>query len=171
MDPLLLTLRLIHVLAGALWLGFAIFIAFYLGPAMDDGGPEGGKIMVSLQRRGLPTAIPLLALATVLSGMWLFWRISGGQFSDYLRSPTGLTLAIGWLVSILAFAVGMAVTRPAMMKVGELMQSLAGAANPAEREQILATAAGLRSRASVAGRVGGVMLILTAASMAVARYL
>ena len=118
MDPLQLTLRLIHVLAGSFWVGFAIFVAFYLGPALDDLGPESGKVMGALQRRGMSTALPLLALATVASGVWLYWRASGQMFTSYLASSTGMTLGIGGLAAVLAFLLAMTVTRPTMMKVG-----------------------------------------------------
>ena len=51
MELLLLVLRLVHVVGGILWVGFAVFVPFYLAPAIAEVGPDGGKVMAALQRR------------------------------------------------------------------------------------------------------------------------
>ena len=50
MDPLLIAFRLIHVVAGILWVGFAVFVPFYLSPALAEAGPDSAKVMAALQR-------------------------------------------------------------------------------------------------------------------------
>jgi uncharacterized membrane protein len=45
MTTFYLTVRFLHVFAGALWLGMAIFSAFFLMPAIKEVGPDGGKVM------------------------------------------------------------------------------------------------------------------------------
>ena len=74
MDPLVIVLRLIHVVAGALWVGMVTFVTYYLQPALQEAGPEGGKVMAALQRRGIMTVMPILAVATLVSGLWLYLR-------------------------------------------------------------------------------------------------
>lgn len=171
MDLVLLLLRLIHVVSGILWVGFGVFTPLMLAPALAEVGPEGGKVMAALQRRGLTTLLPILALATMLSGFWLYWRVSGGSLSAFVASRTGLTLAIGGLLSVLAYALGMTITRPAMMRANAALQSLASAATAEERESIQVTVGRLRSRSARVSRWIAVMLLLAAASMAVGRYL
>ena len=61
MAVLTALLRLVHIVAGILWVGFAAFLPFYLVPAVAEAGPEAGKIMGALQRRGLMTVLPALA--------------------------------------------------------------------------------------------------------------
>ena len=43
MNWLVVLLRLVHVLAGVLWVGFAVFVPAYLGPAIQETGPDGGN--------------------------------------------------------------------------------------------------------------------------------
>ncbi len=170
MDLILLILRLIHILGGTLWVGFGVFVPLVLAPALGELGPEAGKVMAALQRRGLTTLLPLLALATTLSGLWLYWRVGGVAVSEFLMSRRGLALAAGSLLAIVAYALGMAITRPAMMRVNAALQELATAA-ASERERIQAAVARLRNRGAVAGQWGSVLLLASAACMAVARYL
>jgi len=164
-----LILRLIHIVGGTLWVGFALFLSLMLTPALGELGPDAGKVMGALQRRGLTTLLPWLAVATMLSGFWLYWRVSGGTLGAYLASPQGLALAGGGVVAVLAYAVGMTVTRPATMQVTAAMQGLA-AATPEERERIMATVARLRARGAVGSRWVTILLFLALGAMAVARY-
>ena len=170
MDPFLLILRWVHILGGSLWVGFAVFVTFMLAPAIDDAGPGAAGIMPALGRRGMMTVLPLLALGTVLSGIGLFWKVAGGQFGSYLRTPTGLVLCLSGIAAILAYLVGILVTRPAMMAAAAILQSLADGPDE-ERAQRLATANQLRARGALAGKYGSGLLLLAATGMAVARYM
>ena len=170
MDPLMLALRWIHVVAGSLWAGAAVFIAFVLQPAIDDAGPGAASIMPALRRRGIMTVLPLLALATILSGMGLFWMVGGGDFRGFMGSATGVALSLGGLAAFLAFLIGILVMRPSMMGAASIFQSVASA--PAEEQAgRLAAAAELRTRAARAARYVGILLLLAATAMSVARYL
>jgi uncharacterized membrane protein len=169
MDPLLLTLRLIHILAGTLWVGIAVFNPFFLMPALQEAGPEGGKVMTILQRRGLMTLLPLLAVLTILSGLGLFWRVSGAV-TEYFRSPTAHTLSLGAVCAIVAFLIGMIVTRPAMLRAGTAMQSLAPSTPPEERARVMAEVQRLRIRGAKSAQVVAMLLLLAAGLMGVARY-
>ena len=171
MDILVVVLRLVHIVGGCLWVGFAVFVAFYLAPAVQDAGPDGGKVMGALQRRGILTVLPLLAALTLLSGIWLFWRVSGGQVHAFMASGVGMTLGLGALSAIVAYVLGMTIMRPSMMKAMAAMQSMANASTPEERESLMQTGARYRARGAVAGRVVAVLLILATAAMAVARYI
>lgn len=169
MDPLLLVLRLFHVLLGAFWAGALIFNALFLVPSIRDAGPDGAKVVAGLLRRRFLDIMPFVAALTILSGLWLYWRMSGGLQAVYVWSGTGVTLAVGGLAAVLAFAIGVGVLRPAMLRAVSLAQAAAQAGSPA-REAQLATAQALRLRAAAAGRVVALLLALAVAAMAVARY-
>lgn len=166
---MIILLRLLHIVSGGLWVGMAVFTAFYLGPALDDAGPAAGSVMPALARRGLATVLPALALVTVLSGGWLYWRVAGGDVGQYLASGPGAVFAVSAAIAIVAYVLGLSVTRPAMMRVAGIMQA-AAALPPDQRAAHLAEAAQWKARGAWAGRVGGVLLILALAGMAVARY-
>ena len=171
MDPLVIVLRLIHVVGGALWVGMATFVTYYLQPAVQEVGPDGGKVMAAIQRRGIMTLMPILAVLTLVSGLWLYMRAAGGQHGAYARSGPGMAFGLGGLAAILAWLTGMLVMRPAMLKAMTLAQSLGASASAEERQRIGAESQRLRARAAVAGKATTHLLFLAIAAMAVARYL
>jgi hypothetical protein len=170
MDPLLLLLRLLHVGLGALWVGMAVFTTVFMTPAIQDAGPDGGKVMAALQRRGIMTVLPALAVGTLVSGMWLYWRDSGGLRPEFVTSGVGLAFGLGGLASLVAYGIGMAVLRPSMMRAAALAQGMGGLSEP-ERQARLAEAQALRARGAAAGQAVAGLLLFALAAMAVARYL
>jgi hypothetical protein len=170
-DVLLVVLRLVHVVFGAIWVGMAVFASMFLGPAIQDAGPEGGKVMAALQRRGVMTVLPLLGLGTLISGLWLYWRMSAGLHPGVLTSRVGLAFGFGGLAALAAFALGVAVARPAMERAGMLAQSAQSGRDDAERQGLMAEVGKLRARSVAAGRLSAWLLIVAAAAMSVARYL
>jgi len=169
MDPIVLILRLVHVIAGTLWVGIAAFNPFFLMPALLEAGPEGGKVMVVLQRRGLMTLLPLLALLTILSGLLLFWRVSANM-AGFFTSPGGHTLSLGAALAIVAFVIGIAITRPAMLRAGAAMQSLSPETPAEARARVMAEVERLRQRAGRSAQLLAVLLLISAGLMAVWRY-
>lgn len=171
MDILLIVLRLVHVVMGAVWVGIAVMQAFFLGPALEDIGPDAGKMMAALQRRGLITAIPILALLTLISGFWLYYRDSMGFQPAYSMSPIGMAYGFGGAVALLAFVLGMTIMRPSMNRAIELGQSLGTVTDAAERQQRMAEMQKLRTRGATISRLMAGLLLFTVGAMAVARYL
>jgi hypothetical protein len=147
------------------------FVTYFLQPALQETGPEGGKVMAAVQRRGIMTLMPILAASTLISGLWLYLRAAGGQHGEYARSGPGMAFGLGGLAAIAAFAIGMIVMRPAMMKAMAMAQSIGPSATPDERQRVGAEAQRLRTRAAVAGKAVNHLLFFAVAAMAVARYL
>ena len=170
MSPLLIVLRLLHIVSACVWVGFAVFTAFFLGPAIQDAGPGATVIMPALARRRLMTILPALALTTILSGLWLYWHLSGAALGTYLQTATGATLAVGAGCAIVAYGLGILITRPSMLRAAALAQNLESA-SAEERTRRLGEAARLRSRGTQSGRYVAVLVLLAAATMAIARYL
>jgi hypothetical protein len=169
-DPLLLSFRLLHIVAGVLWVGFAVFTALYLGPAVQEVGPDGGKVMLALQRRKLLTVLPLLALGTLLSGFWLYWKVSMGFAPSYMGSRVGMTIGTGAVAALAGYALGIAVMRPAILKAMALSQPPAVPESDADRAARMAMAGRYRARAAAMGRIVSALLLLATAAMAIARY-
>lgn len=171
MDHLMVALRLVHVVSAVLWVGIMFFTVFFLMPAVQEAGPEGGKVMKALAGRGLMTFVPVVALTTVITGVWLYWRASMGFDLDWIHSATGETFALGGFSAIIAYVLGITIVRPSMMRSATIMQSLSGVTDDAERERKVSEAERLRTRSRVAGRVVAGLLLFSTAAMAVARYL
>jgi hypothetical protein len=136
---------------------------------MRDAGPDAAKVLAGLMRRRFLDIMPLVAFVTILAGLWLYWKDSSGFQASFMGSPFGIMIGLGALTGLVAFAVGLAVLRPAMLRAFALAQAAAAAAPP-EREAQLAQVQALRMRAAIAGRVVAVLLALAAAAMALARY-
>jgi len=166
---MLLTMRLLHVVLGIFWAGTIVFNALYLQPAMADAGPDGAKVMASLMRRHFLVVMPVVGFVTIVSGLWLYWHVSAGFQADYMGSSTGMAIGVGTIAALAAFAIGVGILRPAMMRAGALSQAAMQAPAP-ERDAHLATAQALRMRAAIAGRVVAALLTIAAITMAVARY-
>jgi uncharacterized membrane protein len=170
MDVTMVLLRLLHVGLGVFWVGTMIFNAAFLGPSVRDAGPDGAKVMAGIMQRRFMDIMPIVALITVLSGLWLYWKASGGLQPAYVHSAPGITFAVGGVLGIIAYAVGITVVRPSMMNAVRLGPTVAQA-SPAERDALAARVQAYRARAMGAGKVVAVLLGLAAAAMGVARYL
>lgn len=171
MDVLVVVLRLVHVVFGVFWAGTLILFATFLIPAIQETGPDGGKVMAALQRRGLMNVIPVAAVLTVASGIWLYWRLSDGFSNAWMTSRYGHAMAGGGALAVIALAIGLAVMRPAALRVNALAGAMA--ANPDDPANVArgAEAQRLRQRVAAAGKVVAILLALATAAMAVGRYM
>ena len=157
MNWLMIVLRLIHVGGGAMWVGMMAFMTFYLTPALAEVGPqESGKVMAALQKQRIMIVMPIIALLTIGSGLWLMMHLYGGA-SGFASSRMGMALNVGAASAILAFIIGIVVMRPLMMKSMTTT-------DPAEAQR-------LRARGATLSRAVARLLMLALGAMAVARYL
>ncbi|MFN0182057.1 MAG: hypothetical protein ACKVZ0_24905 [Gemmatimonadales bacterium] len=170
MDPVIVTARVLHIGLGTFWAGAMIFNAAFLLPAMRDAGPDSAKVAAGLMRRNFMNVVPTVAVLTLLSGFYLLGKASVGFGPGYMGSPIGIAFSTGMLASLLAFAIGITMMRPAMMKAATLGQTLA-TATPADRERIGAEIQALRARAGSAAKAVAWLLGIAVITMAVGRYL
>jgi len=171
MDFYVVVLRLLHIVFGVLWVGFACFVPFILMPSLMDTGPAAGPVMGAIQRRGLPKIMSAFAGITILAGFLLLWRVSGGFKPEYMGSHVGIGLSTGALAALIAFAIGMVMVRPAMTRAATLSESLGSATSDADRAAIMATVGALRARGAAGARWVAWLLLVAVAAMAAARYL
>jgi hypothetical protein len=106
----------------------------------------------------------------MISGIWLYLRAAAGMHAEFARTPVGMAFGLGGLLAIVAYALGIAMVRPSMLRAAALSQS-AATAKPEAQQALRAENVRLRARGARTSRLVGAMLILAAAAMAVARYL
>ncbi|HEY7895586.1 MAG TPA: hypothetical protein VIC24_11880 [Gemmatimonadaceae bacterium] len=169
MSVLTIVLRLVHIVDGVLWVGFAVFGAFFLLPTIAETGAEGGKVMLALQRRHLLTVFPIFALLTVISGIWLYGR-AARMAPGFGGSHMGMTLGFGGVCALIALFVGMLVVTPSMNRAVATAQQAAQAATNDERQALMALSAQRRARAARGSQIATLLLIIAACAMAVGRY-
>ena len=166
----MLILRLVHILAGVFWAGTIFFMVLYLEPSARAAGPDAAKVMGGIQKRGLMTVLPIVALLTILSGVDLYRRLSVGFEPAWINSRIGLTYGTGAIVSIIALAIGFFVMRPATIRAGQMAASIPTISDETDRQRAQGTVAQLRGRARSALRVVAVLLAVAVVTMAVGRY-
>jgi uncharacterized membrane protein len=170
-DLYVIVLRIVHILAGVFWVGSAAFFFFFVEPTAKRLGPQAGPVMQELMvRRKVPIFITASSGLTVLAGVLLYWRSSGGLDVDWITSAPGLAFTVGGLAAIGAFAMGLAVIKPAVDRMGALGAEIAasgGPPSPQQGAQLLA----LETRLRNVGRIDIVLLTLAVLTMATARYL
>jgi hypothetical protein len=165
-----LILRMIHILCGVYWAGTLLFVATLLQPSVADAGPEGGKVMQALMRRRYLDIMPVIAVLTILSGLELYRRVSGGFATAWISSRPGMTITIGAVVSLVAFTIGMSVLRPSAKRMGPLVQRAQQLPEGPDRDAALADVGRLRRRTALGGRWVAGLLAIAVIGMAVARY-
>ena len=156
MNWLMIVLRFVHIGAGAMWVGMMAFMTFYLTPALNEVGPDAGKVMQALQKQKIMIVMPVIALLTIISGAWMMMRLFAGP-SDFAASRMGMALNVGAAAAIIAFLIGVIVMRPMMMKSMTTT-------DPAEAQK-------LRARGAALSQWVARLLMLALGAMAVARYL
>ena len=175
MNPSLMALlRLVHIVAGIFWVGATIFLASFLLPAARAVGPGAGPLMTQLmERRRLQFWINIAMTLAILAGFALYGldsSMAGGAFG---RSRMGMMLGLGALLAIAAAGVDGAVGRPTGRKLGELAQRMqetqrAGGPPPAD---LVAASQPLQAKLARALNIMSILLLLSSATMAIARYL
>lgn len=169
MDFAMIIARILHVVLGVIWVGSMFLLSAFLIPSLGDVGPDGSKVVAALARRKFMVFLPVVGIITMLSGLYLYWRVSAGFAPEYMRSGPGQTYGIGAALAIIAFVLGVTITRPAMVKAMQLAQT-AMSASPTEREAIMAQAQALRARSASVGRVILALLLGATLAMSIGRY-
>ena len=170
MSGLFLSVRVLHILFGALWLGGATLLSFFLMPALRDAGPEGGRVMMGLIRRGLAAFIPSIAGLTVLSGIYLYWHFTDG-FSPVVSASMGARVfGAGGVLGLVAAIIGGSVVGRSIKNAVGFMTQAAGAKDADARASLMQRAGQLRQRAATGGLIVSVLLIITIILMAIGHY-
>jgi hypothetical protein len=168
-EPVVLILRLVHVMGGAFWFGAALLMAVFIEPAAAELGPDGGRFLQKLMAtRRLAAVMTGAAAATVLAGLGLFIRDSGLAPGWVLSGP-GLGFLGGGLAGLGAFGLGFFFTRPAAEELSALGRRLAGGGPP--EPELLKRVGQLEAALRRYSLAGAALLVGAVALMAVARYL
>jgi len=99
----------------------------------------------------------------------LIWKVSGGLQTIWLSTKNGKVLTTGGVLAIIAFLIGMTVSRPATVKIAKIGKSVASKGGPPTLAQ-LAELGMLGKRLSTASRIIAFLLIFAMVGMSVFRY-
>ena len=166
MNGLMIVLRLVHVVAGVLWVGTALLNTFFLGPTVAATGEVGQKFMAHLVAQAhLRARITLASYLTVFAGASLYWIDSRAFTSAWQASGPGLGFGIGGLAGLVGFGFGQLVSKHAT-----LLAKLAGQLHGAPSPEQAATMRQASSKMTSASWISTAFLIVALALMGTARY-
>lgn len=169
-GPVLLLMRVVHVLCGVLWVGAAVFLAFFIIPSVREAGPGAGPFMQKLGARRPPTYMMTLAVLTVLSGFGLYWRDSKGfQSHEWLRSGSAMVFGLGGVLALFILILGATVISPAGKRMGDIAAQMQAGGGPPPAE-LIAEMQRVQARLARSNTIAAVTLIVSTLCMAVARY-
>lgn len=171
MDTYMVVLRMVHILAGAFWVGAALVVFVFLQPAAREVGPAAGPLMMHLaQKKRLPDIVLGAAGITILAGLLMYWQVSDGFDPDWIGSTYGVAITLGALSAIVAVALGGSIVRPSMTAAAAIGREVATSGGPPTPEQA-AKIEVLQDRVRTTGKVIIPLLVFATAAMASARYL
>jgi uncharacterized membrane protein len=168
----MLVFRLLHIVAGVLWVGAAFLFVGFIGPSAAEVGPSAGPLLHAVvKKRKVAKVITGLSIVTVLAG-WVMWFRNLDQFGslgDWLGTNFGLVLTIGGVIATVAavegsIGVGRNVER--MVDLSDEIAASGGPPSPEQQSQIQRVGAEIEKF----GKIDLVLLLLAVASMATARY-
>lgn len=170
MNAYIIGLRIIHIVAGTLWVGSAIFYFLFVEPIVKTLGPVAPKFMQDLiDRRRYPLFMNVVSALTVLAGLLLYWNTSGGLQIAWVRTGPGLGFTLGSLVALAVYALGFFMLKPRAERMGQLGQEIgraAGPPTPAQTDELRK----LEEEMASIGRWDAILLTISLIAMATARY-
>ena len=168
---LFLSMRVLHVVLAGAWLGAAMLATLYLGPAIQELGPAGAPVLATMVRRGVVAYMASIGGLTVVTGIYLFWRFTGGFDPAVSASRAGMAFSIGALTGVIALAIGGSVVGRGVKKIAALGAQAAALPEGPERAAIMSSTNALRERAAMALKIVVFQLFISMATMALGHYI
>jgi hypothetical protein len=168
---LFLSMRALHVVLAGAWLGAAMFLALYLVPVVREMGPAGGPVLKALVRRGVVKYMASIGGLTVVTGVYLFWRFTGGFDPAISASHAGMAFSVGALTGLIALILGGSMVGASAKKLVALDAQAARMPEGAERAALMKTTDGVRARFVTFGRIVVLLLLVSMVAMALGHYI
>src|SRR5207248_1392427 len=165
-----LSVRIVHVLLAAAWLGTTAFLYLFLEPALKEMGEASGPVLGVLARRRIPVYTNSIGGITVLTGIWLYWRFTGHFDPEISKTMAARVFGTGGAAGLLAVIVSGAIAGRAAKRMSTLAVAAMSLPAGAERASKLAQVAAARQRALIAGRIVLVPQIIALACMTIGHY-
>lgn len=164
-----ITLRLVHIVSGVLWVGAATMLAAYVLPAARSSDTGLRFLRELIWVRNLPRYLNVVLGLSIVSGLILYGNLVVLTQGAWARTRHGIVLGVGGMSAIIAAAIATFMAAPAIHRALELAEKGASPTETAAREHQVVVSAALR-RYTVAMWVVVALLLAAAAMMAISRY-
>jgi uncharacterized membrane protein len=166
----LIVLRFFHVISSVCWAGGGFIFFLFVEPTAKAMAPMGMEfIQHMVVKRRFSIFMVIASTLTVLSGALLVWQAASGHWLAWLQTGPGLGFALGSLVGIVVYCVGMFMVNPRALRLAKIGDEIQAAGGPPTPEQG-AELHKLDKEMSTYSRVDFLLVALSLALMATARY-
>lgn len=136
----LIVLRLVHVVASMCWAGGGFIFFLFIEPTAKTLAPMGMQFVQHMvNKRRFSIFMVISSTLTVLSGALLVWQAASGHWLAWLQTGPGLGFALGSLVGIVVYFIGMFGVNPRakrLAQIGAQIQAAGGAPTPAQGAEL-----------------------------------
>lgn len=165
-----LAIRAAHVLLAATWLGAVGFMVWFVLPAMKESGPAAAPMMGAIARRGLNAFMAVLGGVTVLTGFYLYWRLTGGFDPALSATRSAMVFGTGGIAGLISVIIGGAVVGRSLERMGVLGGKAMALPEGPERAGLMKQSNAARDRGITAARIVLVLQMIALVCMAVGHY-
>ena len=164
----IITLRLLHIVLGAFWVGTAVFVAAALEPALRAAAPGVRGPFLSRLSRGIGHMLVASAVITLAAGVVLALRLRQDSLGAWFDTGWGVAMLVGFIVSVIALGTSLIAGSTAgdLARVDE--QAAVDAGGSPDEAGSRAEELGSRFRAAV--RWTAVLTVVGVGTMAAARF-
>jgi len=136
MDYYLLLLRILHIGAGAYWVGSTLLLAVIISPALKEIGESGQKFVDYLiNKKRFGTEAAGAGGMAGLAGLLLYWRDTGGLTSAWMTSSVGIGFGVGAVLGLIAFIFGILTDRK-LKAMAQLREQIGNAPSEEQMSQL-----------------------------------
>lgn len=167
MDPLMVSLRILHIVSGVFWVGLVFFNVLVLTPRLRALGPTiQSPVMGAL----VPAMVPFLivsAVITIGSGVAMTLIMRWGALNTLLVTGWGWAILLGFVTTLAATIIGFGIIIPTGYRLVALAGSIEGRPPSPEEAQQLGR---LGARIGTLMLTNFVLFLIAVGTMAAARY-
>ncbi len=146
------------------------FLYIFLSPALDEIGAAGPPLMSALARRQIHAFMSTAGGLAVLTGIWLYWRFTGGFDPATSATMGARVFGAGGAAGILSLILGGAVVGRAARRMSALAAQAMALPDGAERAAVLAQIVRVKRRTSTAGNIVLALQAIALLCMAIGHY-
>ncbi len=163
-------LRLVHIMAGAFWVGAALMMTFFISPTVNATQDSGRNFMRHFMGK---TKFNLVmwsaALLTVIAGSILYWIDSSALQSSWMSTGPGIGYSISAMFAFFGLLVGVFQNRNSngMAALGGQIHAQGSPPSPEQASQMQKFGKAL----ALGGKLNALFLTLATLGMAIARFM
>ncbi len=167
MDPLMISMRILHIVFSLFWVGTTFYLVLILTPRLRALGPSvQGPVMGAL----VPAQIPFMivsATVTLVTGIVITLIMRGAALDTLFVTGWGWSMIVGFVTSAAAAVIGFGIIIPTGRRQSELAASIQGRPPTPEEGQQLGQ---LGARIGTLMVTNFILLLIATITMAIARF-